>query len=73
MALTSPERWIADVASVVAAVVMEFVAGKVAHFKRLHFVEFVAAIPKTSSGKILRRDLKERERQRIARTTVARL
>lgn len=54
--------------------VMEFVAGKVAHFKRLHFVEFVAAIPKTSSGKILRRDLKERERQRIiARTTVARL
>jgi acyl-coenzyme A synthetase/AMP-(fatty) acid ligase len=58
---------------VVMVVVMEFVAGKVAHFKRLHFVEFVAAIPKTSSGKILRRDLKERERQRIARTTVARL
>jgi acyl-CoA synthetase (AMP-forming)/AMP-acid ligase II len=45
---------------------MEFVAGKVAHFKRIHFVEFVESIPKTSSGKILRRELKERERERIA-------
>lgn len=63
----------ASVVVAAAVVVMEFVAGKVAHFKWLHFVEFVAAIPKTSSGKILRRDLKERERQRIARTTVARL
>ena len=40
---------------------IRFVAGKVATFKRVREVEFVGAIPKSPSGKILRRLLKERE------------
>ncbi len=43
-----------------------FVNGKLAGYKKLHYIEFVDAIPKTPSGKILRRELKERERARQA-------
>jgi long-chain acyl-CoA synthetase len=43
-----------------------FVNGRVAGYKKLHFIEFIDAIPKTASGKILRRELKERERARNA-------
>ena len=39
-----------------------FVNGKLAGYKKLHEIEFIAAIPKTASGKILRRELKEREK-----------
>lgn len=38
---------------------MEFVAGRVATYKRIRAVEFIDAIPKNPSGKILRRMLKE--------------
>ncbi|AFM16617.1 acyl-CoA synthetase (AMP-forming)/AMP-acid ligase II [Mycolicibacterium chubuense NBB4] len=38
--------------------VMEFVAGQVAPYKKVRQVEFIDAIPKSSSGKILRKDLK---------------
>jgi long-chain acyl-CoA synthetase len=38
--------------------------GRLAGYKALHEVEFVDAIPKTASGKILRRVLKETERKR---------
>ncbi len=38
--------------------------GRLAGYKTLHEVEFVDAIPKTASGKILRRVLKEEERRR---------
>ncbi len=41
---------------------MSFVAGKVATFKHVREVEFVDAIPKNASGKILRRVLIEQER-----------
>lgn len=44
--------------------VMSFVAGKVATFKRVRDVEFTNAIPKNPSGKILRRTLIEREREK---------
>lgn len=37
--------------------VMEFVAGKVAAYKRIHHVFFVNSIPKNAAGKILRKDL----------------
>ncbi|NUP74207.1 MAG: AMP-binding protein [Sinomonas sp.] len=40
--------------------VMAFVAEHVAPFKRVRFVEFVEAIPKSASGKILRRELRAR-------------
>ena len=40
---------------------LTFVNGKLASYKKLHAVEFIDAIPKVPSGKILRRELKERE------------
>ena len=42
--------------------IMSFVAGQVATFKHIREVEFVDAIPKNPSGKILRRVLIEQER-----------
>ena len=42
--------------------VMEYLLPHVAHYKRVRHVEFVDAIPKSPSGKILRRVLVERER-----------
>jgi acyl-CoA synthetase (AMP-forming)/AMP-acid ligase II len=44
--------------------VIAFVHAEVAHYKRVRHVEFVDAIPKSASGKILRRVLVERERAR---------
>ncbi len=44
--------------------VMSFAASKVATFKRVREVEFIDAVPKNPSGKILRRALIERERGR---------
>jgi acyl-CoA synthetase (AMP-forming)/AMP-acid ligase II len=42
--------------------VIAFVNSAVAHYKRIRHVAFVEAIPKSASGKILRRVLVERER-----------
>jgi acyl-CoA synthetase (AMP-forming)/AMP-acid ligase II len=42
--------------------IMAFVAERVAPYKKLRELEFVQAIPKNPSGKILRRDLIEQER-----------
>ena len=46
--------------------VTAFVAERVAPYKKVRRVEFIDAIPKSPSGKILRRILVERERQRVA-------
>ena len=43
--------------------VIQFLLPHVAHYKRVRHVAFVDAIPKSPSGKILRRILVERERQ----------
>ena len=48
--------------SATAEALIEFVNGKLAGYKKLHYVEFIDIIPKVPSGKILRRELKERER-----------
>ncbi|MGI9610835.1 MAG: AMP-binding enzyme, partial [Acidimicrobiia bacterium] len=40
---------------------MEHVAGHVAHFKQIRFLDIVEEIPKSASGKILRRILKDQE------------
>jgi acyl-coenzyme A synthetase/AMP-(fatty) acid ligase len=45
---------------------MSYVAGRVAPHKKLRLVEFVEQIPKSPSGKILRRVLVARERERRA-------
>jgi acyl-CoA synthetase (AMP-forming)/AMP-acid ligase II len=40
--------------------VMDFMAVKVAPHKKIRFVEFIEQVPKSSAGKILRKDLKAR-------------
>ncbi|RST17743.1 4-coumarate--CoA ligase family protein [Streptomyces sp. WAC05374] len=41
--------------------IIAFVAGKVAPYKKVRRVEFVDGVPRAASGKILRRELRERE------------
>jgi len=57
-----PKAFIVARTPLTADAVMEFVAAKVAPYERVRRVEFVDAIPKSASGKILRRVLVERER-----------
>ncbi|GMI71201.1 hypothetical protein like AT4G05160 [Hibiscus trionum] len=45
--------------------VKQFVANKVAHFKRLRTVTFVESVPRSVSGKILRRELIQKVRSKI--------
>jgi len=49
-----------DGADLTEAQVMDFVAGQVAPYKKVRQVEFIEAIPKSASGKILRKDLRTR-------------
>ena len=53
-------------AEVSAEDVIGFVAGKVATFKQVREVEFIEAVPKNPSGKIMRRTLIELERERTS-------
>jgi len=46
---------------------MAFVAERVAPYKKVREIEFVEAIPKTASGKILRRELIDAERAKTAK------
>ncbi|HUF53148.1 MAG TPA: AMP-binding protein [Dehalococcoidia bacterium] len=48
---------------------MSFVEERVAPYKKVREIEFVDAIPKTPSGKILRRELIEQERAKMADTS----
>ncbi|MEU6882013.1 4-coumarate--CoA ligase family protein [Streptomyces sp. NPDC046712] len=41
--------------------VMTYVAGKVAPYKKIRRVEFIDGVPRAASGKILRRELRDRE------------
>jgi len=49
-----------------AAAIMDFIAARVAPHKKIREVEFIAQIPKSLSGKILRRVLIEKERAQAA-------
>jgi acyl-CoA synthetase (AMP-forming)/AMP-acid ligase II len=51
-----------DGAALEAQELMDYVAARVARYKRIRAVEFVDEIPKSPAGKILRRVLKERVR-----------
>uniref|UniRef100_A0A6A7GED5 Acyl-CoA synthetase (AMP-forming)/AMP-acid ligase II n=1 Tax=Hirondellea gigas TaxID=1518452 RepID=A0A6A7GED5_9CRUS len=44
--------------------VQEFIAKRVSPHKKLRLIEFIDIIPKSASGKILRRELRDREKQR---------
>ena len=57
-----PKAFIVAKQDVGAAALMEFVASHVAAFKRVRSIEFIDVIPKSPSGKILRRELIARER-----------
>lgn len=61
-----PKAFVVRRAPVDAADLIAFVAEHVAPYKRIAAVEFVDAIPKSPSGKILRRVLVESERARRA-------
>ena len=56
-------------ASATAEELMDFVKERIADYKRVREVEFIDKVPRTASGKILRRELAERER---AKATAAR-
>jgi acyl-CoA synthetase (AMP-forming)/AMP-acid ligase II len=49
-----------------AEAILEFVAGRVAPHKRIRHLEFVDKIPKSPSGKILRRVLVDAEKAKLA-------
>jgi len=51
-------------AELAAEEVMAHVAGRVAPHEKVRAVEFVDSIPKSSAGKILRKELRRRERER---------
>jgi 4-coumarate--CoA ligase len=55
-----------DSATLEAGELMQYVAARVAPHKKVRAVEFVDQIPKSPTGKILRRVLKERVRARQA-------
>lgn len=44
--------------------IIAFANGKLAGYKKVHYIEIVQSIPKNASGKILRRELKELEKAR---------
>jgi acyl-CoA synthetase (AMP-forming)/AMP-acid ligase II/NAD(P)-dependent dehydrogenase (short-subunit alcohol dehydrogenase family) len=56
-----PKAFVVPRRPVSADELMKWVADRVAHYKRVRHVEFVEQIPKSPSGKILRRLLIERE------------
>ncbi len=57
-----PKAFIVKGGDIDAADIMDWVAGQVAPHKKIRRVEFVDTIPKSASGKILRRVLVEQER-----------
>ncbi len=61
-----PKAYVVPRSQISAEAVMEYIAERVSPYKKVRQVEFVDAIPKSPSGKILRRFLVERERQRAA-------
>ena len=61
-----PKAFVVAGGSITADEVTAFVAERVAPYKKLRAVEIVDEIPKSPSGKILRRLLIDRERERAA-------
>jgi acyl-CoA synthetase (AMP-forming)/AMP-acid ligase II len=58
----APKAFVVLKGEATADELMAFVAGRVAPFKKLRALEFIQQVPKSASGKILRRVLVEQER-----------
>jgi len=61
-----PKAFVVSKGEVTGEAIMDFVAERVAPHKKIRFVEFIPQIPKSASGKILRRVLVEKERAKAA-------
>jgi acyl-CoA synthetase (AMP-forming)/AMP-acid ligase II len=61
-----PKAFVVLKAEATADEILGFIATRVAPFKKIRYLEFTDKIPKSASGKILRRVLIERERERLA-------
>ncbi len=61
-----PKAFVVTRHDVTCEELMAFVASEVASFKKVRCVEFIEKIPKSPSGKILRRELIALERSRVA-------
>jgi acyl-CoA synthetase (AMP-forming)/AMP-acid ligase II len=61
-----PKAFVVATAELSAQEIMDYVAERVAPYKKVRAVEFIDQIPKSLSGKILRRVLMERDRQTTA-------
>ena len=61
-----PKAFVVLRADVAESELLAFVAERVAPYKKVRRLEMVSQIPKSASGKILRRVLIERERERAA-------
>ena len=60
-----PKAYVVLNCKVEAEEILDFVAARVASFKKIRLIEFIDRIPKSASGKILRRVLIEGERARM--------
>jgi acyl-CoA synthetase (AMP-forming)/AMP-acid ligase II len=59
-----PKAFVVIKSEATAQELMDFVAGRVAPHKKIRLLEFIDKIPKSPSGKILRRVLVQQERER---------
>ncbi|MCS7191191.1 MAG: acyl--CoA ligase, partial [Fimbriimonadales bacterium] len=61
-----PKAFVVLKGQATAEELMDYVAQRVAPFKKIRRMEFVEQIPKSPSGKILRRVLVQQERERAS-------
>ena len=61
-----PKAFVVLKALAVGEEIMQFMADRVAPYKRIRLIEFVSEIPKSPAGKILHRMLRDKERRTIA-------
>ncbi len=64
-----PKAFVVKKGETTAEAIMEFVEARVAPHKKIRMVEFIEQIPKSASGKILRRVLVDKERARAKSVT----
>jgi acyl-CoA synthetase (AMP-forming)/AMP-acid ligase II len=64
-----PKAFVVRKDEISATALMEYVAEHVAPYKKIRLLDFVDSVPKSSSGKILRRNLIEEERARVRSAT----